>query len=62
MQKKRSKRIDMYYLNMFLAFTILLTQQAYGALLIAMLFIGFYEIVVINEKYAYMKNFIERFY
>jgi hypothetical protein len=52
----------MYYLNMFLAFTILLTQQAYGALLIAMLFIGFYEIVVINKKYTYMKNFIERFY
>jgi len=39
----------------------MLSQQAYGAVLAAILFMGFYEIVVVHEKYEFMKRFIERF-
>jgi len=52
----------MHYLILLMAFTILLSQQAYGAVLIAILFIGFYEIVVVHEKYEFMKKIIERFF
>lgn len=51
----------MYYITLIMSFIILLSQEAYGAVLIAILFIGFYEIVVINKKYEYMKKFIEGF-
>ena len=52
----------MYYLILLMAFTILLTQQAYGAILAVILFIGFYEIVVVNKNYKFMKEFIEMFF
>ncbi len=51
----------MYYITLIMSFIILLSQEAYGAVLIAILFIGFYEIVVINKRYEYMKKFIEGF-
>jgi len=52
----------MYYLVMTMAFIVLLSQEAYNAVLISILFIGFYEIVVMNKRYKFMKDFIERIF
>jgi hypothetical protein len=52
----------MHYYLLLVSFVILLSQEAYFAILIAILFIGFYEIVVVNKKYKYMKDYIERFF
>jgi len=50
-----------YYYIIISTFIIMFWLKAYGAILAAILFLGFYEIVVTNEKYEYMKTFIEQF-
>ena len=52
----------MYYFIPLSVLVILLSQEAYYAVLALVLFAGFYEIVVISEKYKYMKEYIERFF
>jgi len=51
----------MYYYILISCFIIFFFLKSYGAILAAILFLGFYEIVVVNKKYKYMKDYIERF-
>lgn len=52
----------MHYFISLSILIILLSQEAYYAVLAMILFVGFYEIVVVNKKYKYMKDYIERFF
>ena len=43
-------------------FFFLFFMQAYYAIMFCILFIGFYELVVMNKKYNYLKRYIEDFF
>ena len=43
------------------AFFYFLYAEAYGAILICILFVGFVNIVVDNKKYTFMQEYIEEF-
>jgi len=43
-------------------FAMLYLIKAYDAMLIGILFIGFYSVVVANKKFSHIKEYIERFY
>ncbi|SMP89595.1 hypothetical protein SAMN06314019_1108 [Epsilonproteobacteria bacterium SCGC AD-311-C15] len=51
----------MFYYTISLIFLFLLIMGAYNAILICILFIGFYELVAANKKYTYLKVYIEKF-
>jgi len=52
----------MYYYIIISCFIIFLSLKSYGAIIAAIIFLGFYEIVVVNKKYKYLKDYIERFF
>jgi hypothetical protein len=51
-----------FYFSQIIFLLTLLLLKAYAAILICILFAGFYKIVVRNKKYKYMKDYIELFF
>ena len=55
-------KLNFEYISIIFLFIVLVAIEAYGAVLVALLFYGFYTIVVNNKKYENLKEKIEEYF